>query len=593
MSTRSTPRQRRALHARLARLVPGREQQARHLALATPLPDSEVAAVVEAAAESVRARGATAAAVELADLAVRLTPSADVDDLRRRVVDSADRQREAGDGRRAIAQLEEARKEAPPGPIAATVLLRLARVVEVVDGPREAVDLYREALIEAQGDDALEAEIELSLAGAVSETDDRMSGLRHAERAAQRASDLDDAALRCRALSTYGVLRFSTGQGIPREAMEQALALEQSLGEWRVSGAASASFGFQLVWAGELGRARILIEDWRIAMGSRDPPEEADALWLLSILEWRAGNWDKAARHAADTLAVRAQFGREGAQPIAEMPAAMIAAHQGHIDEARERSLRAIAVAEAHDVRIAQSGHRCVLGFIELSLGDPAAALVYLERAWEIRDAVQLLEPAHRLELADTLEALILVGDLEGAERKLRPWEERARRLDRAWALAVTARSRALLLAAKGDLDGAELALRQALAEHSRADDPFQRGRTLLALGATQRRAKQRGAARATLAEALAMFERVGAPLWVEKARAEIARIGGRAQSRDELTVAERRIAELVAAGHTNREVAAALFITEHTVEAALTRTYRKLGIRSRAELAHRLLPHD
>ena len=133
----------------------------------------------------------------------------------------------------------------------------------------------------------------------------------------------------------------------------------------------------------------------------------------------------------------------------------------------------------------------------------------------------------------------------------------------------------------------------RALAEHARAEDPFQRARTLLVLGATQRRAKQRGAARATLAEALAAFERVGAPLWVEKARAELARIGGRAPSGDELTVAERRIAELVAAGHTNREVAAALFITEHTVEAALTRTYRKLGIRSRGELAHRLPPED
>ena len=391
----------------------------------------------------------------------------------------------------------------------------------------------------------------------------------------------------------YGLLRFGTGQGIPREEMEQALALEQSLGAWQVDGAASSSFGFQLVWAGELDRARTLIEEWRVAMGSRDRPEEADALWLLSILEWRAGNWDIGARHASDLLALRAQFGREGAQPIAEMPAAMIAAHQGQIDEARERSLRAIAVAEAHDVRIAQSGHRCVLGFIELSLGDPAAALVYLERAWAIRDDVQLLEPGHRLELADTLEALVSVGDLEGAERRLRPWEERARLLDRAWALAITARSRALLLAAQGDLDGAQVSLRAALAEHARAEDPFQRARTLLVLGATQRRAKQRGAARATLAEALAAFERVGAPLWVEKARAELARIGGRAPSGDELTVAERRIAELVAEGHTNREVAAALFITEHTVEAALTRTYRKLGIRSRGELAHRLPPED
>ena len=107
--------------------------------------------------------------------------------------------------------------------------------------------------------------------------------------------------------------------------------------------------------------------------------------------------------------------------------------------------------------------------------------------------------------------------------------------------------------------------------------------------GRTQRRAKQRGAARATLEDALARFERLGAPLWAEQTRAELARIGGRAPARGELTEAERRIARLVAEGSTNREVAAALFLTEHSVETALTRIYRKLGVRSRAELAHLL----
>ena len=193
------------------------------------------------------------------------------------------------------------------------------------------------------------------------------------------------------------------------------------------------------------------------------------------------------------------------------------------------------------------------------------------------------------MELADTLEALIAVGELEEAERKLVPWEERARALDRSWALAITARCRALLLAARGDLEGAQAGFERALAEHARTQDPFQHARTLLAHGVTQRRAKQRGAARVTLEQALAIFERLGAPLWAEQARSELARIGGRAPSRGELTEAERRIAALVAEGRTNREVAAALFVTEHTVEGALTRAYRKLGVRSRAELAHRL----
>ena len=155
-----------------------------------------------------------------------------------------------------------------------------------------------------------------------------------------------------------------------------------------------------------------------------------------------------------------------------------------------------------HGVRIAQSGHRWVLGFIELSRGDPAAALGYLERAWEIRDSVRLLEPGHRLELADTLEALIAVGKLEEAEQKLVPWKKRSRALDRSWALAITARCRALLLAARGDLAGAVAGFERALAEHARTQDPFQHARTLLALGVTQRRAKQRGAARVTLEQA-------------------------------------------------------------------------------------------
>jgi DNA-binding CsgD family transcriptional regulator len=371
--------------------------------------------------------------------------------------------------------------------------------------------------------------------------------------------------------------------------MDEALALERSLPQWPLTGAATWNFAFQLVWSGELEHARRLLEGSREPLNARDDPEEAEVLWLLSILEWRAGNWDVAARHAAGSLALREQFGRGGLQPIKEMPAAMIAAHQGRIEDARKRSERALALAEADGIRIAQSGHRCVLGFIELSLGDPAEALVYLERAWEIRDDVRLLEPGHRLELADTLEALVAVGRLDEAEKKLIPWEDRSRALDRSWALAITARCRALLHAARGDFAAAHAGFQRALAEHARTQDPFQHARTLLALGITQRRAKQRGAARVTLEQALDIFERLGAPLWAEKARADLRRIGGRTPSRGELTEAERRIAELVAEGRTNREVAAALFLTEHSVETALTRVYRKLGVRSRVELARLL----
>jgi DNA-binding NarL/FixJ family response regulator len=85
------------------------------------------------------------------------------------------------------------------------------------------------------------------------------------------------------------------------------------------------------------------------------------------------------------------------------------------------------------------------------------------------------------------------------------------------------------------------------------------------------------------------VFEELGTPLWLEKAREELARIGGRAPSRDELTPNELRIARLVGEGKTNKEVAAALFVSDRTVESALTKIYRKLEVRSRTELARKL----
>ena len=236
VAARQTPARRRSLHARLAKIAPTIEERARHLGLATSRPSREVAAVVEDAAEHVHASGAGAAAAELAELAVRLTPPGDVEDARRRVLVCADRHREAGDGRRAITQLEQACKTTPPGAARAAVLIRLARTVSTIVGPREAVSLYQKALAETRGDAATEAEIHLSLAGAVSETESRSRGLAHAELAVQAASRVGDDALRRNALAAFGLLHFSTGCGIPRERMEEALALERSLP--RVAGGA-------------------------------------------------------------------------------------------------------------------------------------------------------------------------------------------------------------------------------------------------------------------------------------------------------------------------------------------------------------------
>jgi DNA-binding CsgD family transcriptional regulator len=264
-----------------------------------------------------------------------------------------------------------------------------------------------------------------------------------------------------------------------------------------------------------------------------------------------------------------------------------MAAHIGRVDEARAQAELELVDAEAMDIRIAVAGSTWLLGFLELSLGDPSAALPHLRRSYELRSEF-MLEPAQRLELGDLLEALVAVGELDQAEELIAGWHERADALDRAWALAILARSRGLVLAARGDLEGAFGSFERALSEHARTKDPFQQARTLLLLGAAQRRAQQRGAARTTLVEALSLFERLGSSLWAEKTRAELGSIGGRARNGG-LTPAEQRVAALVAEGRTNREVAAALFLGERTVASHLTHIYAKLGIRSRTELARTL----
>ena len=118
--------------------------------------------------------------------------------------------------------------------------------------------------------------------------------------------------------------------------------------------------------------------------------------------------------------------------------------------------------------------------------------------------------------------------------------------------------------------------------------DPFGRARALLALGVVHRRARKKRAARDAIEQALSAFEQLGAAGWAEKARTERGRIGGRIRQHG-LTAAERRVAALAAQGQTNREVAAALFLSERTVESHLSHVYAKLGVRSRTELARLL----
>jgi DNA-binding NarL/FixJ family response regulator len=156
-------------------------------------------------------------------------------------------------------------------------------------------------------------------------------------------------------------------------------------------------------------------------------------------------------------------------------------------------------------------------------------------------------------------------------------------------AIAAAARSRALVLAQGGDLPGARASIEQALAAHAHLREPLEHARTYLAKGSIERRAKQKAEARASLRRAEEIFAELGARLWLERTRRDLARTGLTRSFERELTPTELRVAELAATGAQNKEIAGALFVSVKSVEASLSRVYAKLGIRSRVELASRL----
>ena len=189
----------------------------------------------------------------------------------------------------------------------------------------------------------------------------------------------------------------------------------------------------------------------------------------------------------------------------------------------------------------------------------------------------------------DLLEALIATGHTEEASSGSRSSARSASGVDRPRLLCIALRGQAMLAAHGGDHEHAVTLFEEALALHDRFPAPLERGRTLLALGMTHRRAKHRRAARERLRRGGDAVRRHGSG---DLARPRGARAPPdqrpRGRRRDELTPTERQIAERVATGRSNREVAAELFVTVRTVEANLTRIYAKVGVRSRGELAAR-----
>ena len=581
------PQRRRELHALLATRTVGEEEHAMHLAFAVQSADAGVADELDHAAERARRRGAKATAAWLAENAARLTPP---DDERhaRRVLTAAGDYGHAGDPERGRVLLQRLIENLAPGPLRAEALSFLSWVPPRDGNLAVSVRLGEQALAEAGDSPMLQAWAHLRV-GALELIRGRPdAAATHARAAETIARSIDDDALLTLTLASVGYVEMQRGGGIvaeTRDAIEIERTLEASTATDMLSGARGMILAsMTLTYGGALDEARSLLNvvlERLTAAGNE--LGRAGVLFHLAEVERRAGNWDDALVLSDRSRGLLAQTGPDfAASPVVGV---LLDAGMGRLDDARRDALDGLDTARRRGDRQLELYNRGALGFVELCAGDSAAAAAWLSPATDLLFELEIGELALHPVVNNEVEAAIAAGQLERAEYVVARVEELAVSTGRPWARMIAARGRGQLLAAGGDLEGARAALGAAMETNPEIGEPFEFARTLFAVGIAERRSKRKRAAREALLRAAEIFGALPAPAWEARARDEIRRLGLRTEG-NELTETEARIAALAAVGRTNPEIAAEVFLSRKTVEDNLSRIYRKLGVRSRIELA-------
>ncbi len=581
------PATRRALHAAIAEHVSEPEERARHLALAATGPDEAVAGALDDAGRRAESRGAPAAAAELYERAARLTPSDQAADVGRRITDAATCAFQSGDSRRAREMLEQVLRGAQRGPARARALVQLALVRGYDDDLRAAEALLREAIEHADGDGELLAEAHKQLAGMLFRLRER---LREAVEHSTVAARSERVEVEAEALGTRLLAEAALGDPGAPATLRRVLELDARCRHRRVIARPLFQVAFAWLWWDELERALTAFETLRAqAAELGDESSLAYVLVMGAQIALVRGDVVSAVRHADEGQALTEQTGQATIGAYLLALRALADATTGELEQGRERAERALAGAARTNGRPAEHFARAALGLLELSAGRPAEVVSSLGPLVGFLRAEQIAEPGTARVVPDHVEALIALGELAAAEELLGWFEGNARRLNRRSALAAASRCRGLLAGARGDVDGAVARLKAAVDLHAGVPIPVELGRSRLAYGSALRRVRQKAAARTALEAAARDFDAVGARVWADRARAELARVGGRPPASGALTPTERRVAELVAQGLQTKEVAARLFVSPKTVEGHLSHIYGKLGLASRTELAHRL----
>lgn len=494
---------------------------------------------------------------------------------------------DAGDADSARRSLEALIDVTPEGGVRVDAQLLLGRILADVGRARAATKLWEEALA-ATGDDGRIADIRSCMVTLALYTGRPGEALEHAQQAVASAERSRDTARLAYAYAAHAAASLTVGDPSYRRFLKDALELERdhvvrgSAWDWSPSNVAAAC-----------SLRAFDIEDMNDRFGAlygkgRDSGNadlEQYGAYGLSIAALAAADGARAAELAIvvdELVAVTGALRSPSQRLLAE-----IDAHFGRAEAARA----ALAAVAAEAVALGEKRHtwqaRVALGALELADGDASAAAAELRAARRIAADLGMREPLVLASLVDEVEAAAEAG-LEAEAHEARAAASRLG-APTSWQEPLLLRADAILLMHAGDLENAEALLESALALEAASLLPVQRGRTTLALGRVQRRARKLRAARATLERALEGFQQLGAELWAAQAREELGQIGGRSSASGALTPAEERVAALVAEGKSNKEVAAALVVSVHTVEAALTSIYRKLDVHSRTEMARKL----
>ncbi|MFI5051808.1 MAG: AAA family ATPase [Acidimicrobiales bacterium] len=575
----SGARQRRELHRDLAKVVGDLTLRARHRAISTVAPDEEVARAAAEAASVAAARGAVLDAEELGAHALRLTPVG-ASQRAERLLALGGYYARADEMARVTGLLTSRMDELPPGRSRALAHLLLG---DAGDVPGEEIHLAH-ALAEAGEDPvvrslALAKQSRLLSMSAAERIDEAETLALEAQSVARGA----DAAVADRVGTSLAWARVLRGRPVDDPASDVSAAPPSlSPPESRLDSQRAA----RLVYRGDLPAGRTIF-----ARLLREADERGDQqtirhrLQQLCELETRAGNVAEARRLLSDL-----EGGPAWMHKVIARLHAVLAAVIGD----RSTTARFAAVVFDEHSGFVQGWDRLeatrALGTAALLERDVATAVQCLGAVWDHTKRELVDEPGAFPVAPDLVEALVAVGDAAAARKVV----ERLRRLSidqqHPWGLVSARRGAAAVALATQYTDKSARTLGDAADEYGSLGLGFERARTWLFLGERQRRARQRAEARHSLEMAVADFVQLGCAGWAAHSRTELDRVSGRRPTAEgQLTPSERQVADLAASGASNKEIATRLFVSVYTVEAHLTHTYAKLGVRSRAQLARLL----